>query len=484
MAPDERRHVGVVGTVGARGEELEIAEAGGALGGRGGEVAGGDAIHVKRELVVVDENVEGGGLEGKREAVVGREFVVHREPEGGALRIFTAVTDGKGREVRAVERGVGEGDAVGGGLGPAPGVLDEGLAGVLAVEAGGEGEAEGFADGGDVGDIRAGVDLTRGMARGRGAVPIAGVVAHHHVGAEIAGGAGAFEGAARDEIHGAGEGAALGFGRGGKRDLDAGEVVDRDLVEADGAIGAAGAATDGAGEAEAIEGDGHVVAGDAVEGDIAGVAAGVVDVHAGEKLDELGHVTFGDVAEFVGGDDLADVGGEALLVDGAGGAAHLARGGDDELGEGNGAGRSGGGGRGGGGEGEVVGGRGAGTDGEGGDLGGQAGVENLDLVLAGREVGEAVETVGVGEGLEGGAEDAEADAFKVVAGGGVLHAALDAGGGCGDGGCGGGRSGGLGGEGGGGKEGDGDEREERGEGADTWQEVHGEGGGRAEAVWE
>lgn len=105
-------------------------------------------------------------------------------------------------------------------------------------------------------------------------------------------------------------------------------------------------------------------------------------------------------------------------------------------------------------------------------------------MLAGREVGEAVETVGVGEGPEGGAEDAEADAFKVVAGGGVLHAALDAGGGCGDGGCGGGRSGGLGGEGGGGKEGDGDEREERGEGADTWQEVHGEGGGRAEAVWE
>ena len=50
--------------------------------------------------------------------------------------------------------------------------------------------------------------------------------------------------------------------------------------------------------------------------------------------------------------------------------------------------------------------------------------------------------------------------------------------------CGGGWGGGLGGEGGGGKEGDGDEREERGEGADTWQGVHGEGGGRAEAVWE
>jgi hypothetical protein len=171
---------------------------------------------------------------------------------------------------------------------------------------------------------------------------------------------------------------------------------------------------------------GDVGGGDAVDGDVAGVAAGIFDGDAGQKFQEIGGVALGDEAELIGGEDVFDIGGEALLVDGEGGGGHFLRGGDDEGVEFHGAvGLRGGGAGGRGGEREIKQGGAAGADGHGGGLHGEAGKKRGDAGGAGRDADEAEIAAGVGEGFEGGALDGEAGALDEFAVGGVEHAALD-----------------------------------------------------------
>ena len=105
------------------------------------------------------------------------------------------------------------------------------------------------------------------------------------------------------------------------RDLDPRDVIEIEEADFD---GAAGVVVAGGGQADAAERDGGVGRGRAVEGDRAAVAAAEVNRDAGHKLQELRDVALGDGAELIGGDDVFDVGGEALLVDRNGGAVHFA----------------------------------------------------------------------------------------------------------------------------------------------------------------
>ena len=164
------------------------------------------------------------------------------------------------------------------------------------------------------------MDLAARLVGGAGGfVEVTVVVARHEEDAALELGAGAFESGARDHVHGASEGSAGRFGGGRVEDLDARDVIDGDEVEGGGATGAADA---GAGEIEAADGDGDVAARGAADGDVAGIAATVVDGDAGHEFEQLGDVALGDLAEFLGGNDVFYFSGEALLVDGECGAVH------------------------------------------------------------------------------------------------------------------------------------------------------------------
>ena len=84
---------------------------------------------------------------------------------------------------------------------------------------------------------------------------------------------------------------------------------------------------------EAVDRDRRVVGGSAVELDVHRLAADPRDGYARHGLEELADAAIGGRAEFVGGDDLAHVGGEALIIDGDRRAIHVAGRGDDELAE-------------------------------------------------------------------------------------------------------------------------------------------------------
>ena len=331
VAPDDRWHDGPVLAAVAHGDELQRALAGGAAGEIEREITGVYASDIEGEFVVVDADIERRIRERERDAVFVGELVVGGDAEGGAVGVLAAVADDGRPEVGLVEGRVGKRGAVGRILHAAPEILDLRFAGVLAVHTGGESEAEAFVHRREVGEIETGVNLPRGTPGRGGLTPMLDVIAHQKISAEISRGARAFERAARDEIHGPGEGVALRVGRRREGHLDAGEVVDRHLIEADAPRGAAAAAADRTGEAEAVERDGDVNGRHAVQRNIAGVAPGVVDVHAGHKFHELGDVALGDVAKLIGGDDVLHVGGEPLFIDREGGGAHLARGGDDEI---------------------------------------------------------------------------------------------------------------------------------------------------------
>ena len=331
MAPDDRWHDGPVLAAVAHGDELQRALAGGAAGEIEREITGVYASDIEGEFVVVDADIESRIRERERDAVFVRELVVGGDTERGAVGILAAVADDGRPEVGLVEGRVGKRGAVGRILHAAPEILDLRFAGVLAVHTGGEREAEAFVHRREVGEIEPWVNLTRGTPGRGGLTPMLDVIAHQKISAEISRGPRALERAARDEIHGPGEGITLRVGRRREGDLDAREVVDGHLIEADAARGAAATAADRTREAEAVERDGDVDGRHAVQRDIAGVAPGVVDVHARHEFHKLGDVALGDVAKLIGGDDVFHIGGETLFIDREGGGAHLARGGDDEI---------------------------------------------------------------------------------------------------------------------------------------------------------
>ena len=122
----------------------------------------------------------------------------------------------------------------------------------------------------------------------------------------------------------------------------------------------------------------------------------------------------GDGAEFVGGDDGLQVGGETLFVDRDGGGLHFLGGGDDERGEFHpvryGVALSGGRER------DVVESGLPGGDGDGSGDGRHAGVEQFHPRRADGDALDAVGARGIGEGFERGAFDGDADTFQKTIG--------------------------------------------------------------------
>ena len=233
-------------------------------------------------------------------------------------------------------------------------------------------------------------------------------------------GAAAFERVFADHVHVAREAAGGIGGRGHLGDLDARDVIDRDLDEVEFArrtdacgIGHGGAVSHyvGHGAAEAADRDRgrHLVL--------------VADGHARQEAHEFGDVAFRDVAEGVGGDDVLDVRREALLV----GRERLAFGEfgsrEHERIEFHDAGL-------------VAGGRPAGEADVAHDglarrerqcdlLRIQPGIKRIQRHRAAGDPGEPEDSVAVGERGEVGALDGHADVEEVLAGDLALHAAGD-----------------------------------------------------------
>ena len=206
VIPEDGGHGGLVDALAALGGEVELGGAGAAARGRERECGGIDLVDLEGEDFVVVADGGAGGVEAEGEAVVFGEAEVEGDAEGEARGEFAAVLVGVAGEVGQVGRGVGKRDAVGDCAGAAPEGDGRILRGELGRGAGGHGVAEGFADGRGVAEIGARADLVSRMtARSGGGVEAPVVVPHERGDGVVEQWFGALEGAARDEIHGAGE---------------------------------------------------------------------------------------------------------------------------------------------------------------------------------------------------------------------------------------------------------------------------------------
>ena len=186
----------------------------------------------------------------------------------------------------------------------------------------------------------------------------------------------------------------------------------------------------GASEGDAVHGDGRVFGTESTEADGADLAIVKIQFHAREMLEEFADVALGVVAKRVGGDGVRDVHGITLFHDGFGIALALGR--DGERLELHGAIGSG---RGLGGvlecadELEVFRGGGAGDDiDRGGDLA-VTGVSDFERHAAGRDGGEAEETLVGRDGGIATLDDAHLGVAQILAGGGIEDLADDGAGG-------------------------------------------------------
>jgi hypothetical protein len=202
--------------------------------------------------------------------------------------------------------------------------------------------------------------------------------------------------------------------------LDAREVVGRGEDKFDVAVGVAL----GAGEAEAVDGDGHVVGGDAVDRERPRIPCDVADGDSREILQHLADIAIDHGAEFIGRHDVPDVRGETLLVDRDGRGVHLPRSPDDKVVEFN---------RG------VGGGRSwrrahqfkvlahdlPGHDGDAFRLYGKTGEEGFYVGRTGGHARQAIRAVGFGQRPERSIRDGDAGFFQIFRPGGLENAALD-----------------------------------------------------------
>ena len=257
---------------------------GGPAGERRAEAPGCHARDRIGQVAAAIVPIESGGLDGKRDPVPWPQLPI----EGGAgrlpLRQARKVPDEKVGEIGLVGGSVGQRSPIGRRRGAAPGRLDEGGRLVLGRAAAGERKAEAFADGLHVRELEARLDLgRRAAARTRGTREAAVAIAHQQVGADIERGPRAIEGGAYDEVHGPGEGAAGGIRRRGKADLDAREVVGRDI----GHLDIAGRVGLGARLLEAVHRHRGVVRGHPVQLDVHRLPAHPGHLHARDRLEQF-----------------------------------------------------------------------------------------------------------------------------------------------------------------------------------------------------
>ena len=348
MAPSERGHDRAAGTDTAVVHELDLA---GVDRGAGGGESARDAVSKRRTPIAgsdaVDDDILGARREmlaeisvgkTKREPITRGEAPINRGRDGIARGVFAGVAPGVIREIGLVGRGVGEAGAeigrdVGDRSGTAPlrGLIT--LRRVLHRVAGGERETEVFVHRDDRGDVEAGMNLV-GFFAPAGAWSFAqkgalGVL-HEERNAVVERRFVALEGAARDEIHGAGESGAGLFGCRRTVYFDARDAVDGNLVELDRARGAGTRSTR---HIETADGDRDVARRHAADRETPGIAARVIARDAREKLHELAHAAVGDRAECIRGDDVGDVFCKTLLVDRDRGRVHFARSIDGKSGE-------------------------------------------------------------------------------------------------------------------------------------------------------
>ncbi len=322
VVPDDRRVDGAVDPVAHEVGAVHLALPG--QGDGGGAGLGGDPVDDEVDRVVGGDQVEVGVLKAGRDAVVLAEAEVEGRAEGDALGRLGPVADREVRRVGAVRSGEREvGEVAGAAETTAPEVLVERGRAVVVGVAGGDRVAELVVDRSDPRHLETGADLRAQVAVGAGgALEVELRAAAHEEGAVVEDRFRPLERAARHEVDRTGESVAGMLGERGVVHLDPREVVDRDEVHRDRAGGVELDA--GGGDVEALDRDGHEGRGHAVEDDVAGVAAGVLDRDAGHELEEVGRVALGEEAELVGREHVLDVGREALDVGGVGRGVELA----------------------------------------------------------------------------------------------------------------------------------------------------------------
>ena len=405
VIPAERRHV-VVGVRHASvGGDRDAARAGEAARRCGAEAAGQDTVDVELQHAALDVDVEGAVLKREVEPVAGGDLPVHAAAEGIAPAVFPGIADRELRHIGPIERGRGERAAVGRGAHAAPEILVVPLAAILLRAAARQRVPKILVHRLDVGEIKAGMNLARGVvARTGGGVEGALVVAHEDVGAQVELRTGARKRAARDEVHRTGEGRAGRFRRRRMQDLDAREVVEGHRIQFHGTIVAvARGETAGARHVEAPDRHGHAAGRRAVDRDFARVAAAILDVDARHQLQELPDAALGHTAEFVGRGDVPDIRRVALLVDRDRRGVHLLRGSHDKVRKPDGVVR---------GEVDVMHHGRTGGDGHGAGMLGQPGERGPDRGGAGGNVGEPILAVRIGEGLQPGVFDGDAGVLQ------------------------------------------------------------------------
>ena len=403
------RHRAAAGrTDGEAGPEAEGRAGGGRGPGVGAGVEdelGGDAVG----LEVVD--LGAGGEDG-----VARDFPIGFQSGGHAREDARRIEQPEGLQIGSRRGGAGAG-----------GVGVVGFVGVMELRvalAGGAShdEAEARRERQRVVKISAGADLVDILVGGVRRLAEGDVLAvgrEKDVVAEL--GAFALEGAFADHVDGAGERVRGIGGRGHLGDFDAGNVVDRNLIEGERARVAE--AVGRAGHRRAVGGDADHIGGEAANrdaGDGGRILVVILGNHAGHELQELADVTILHVPEGIGGEDVFQIGRVALLIDRDGGRIGLALGGDGEGVEFDDAALAvAGGAR----EIEILHGRLARNEVERRGLGVEARVGDLEHNFARGHLRQAVGAGLVGEDLKVGAAHGDAGVIEKLAGDDILHAA-------------------------------------------------------------
>ena len=197
--------------------------------------------------------------------------------------------------------------------------------------AAGEREAEALIDGHDPREIEPRMNLVGLVPRRSGRLfQLLLRITKHQIRTPVEHRLRTFEGSARHHVHAARERRARRLRRWRVIHFDPRDVVDRNLLELD---GAARARRRRAGKTESANRHRHVVRRRAAERDRARIATTVVHADTGNKFQKLTDVALRHVAELVRRNDVDHVGRKALLVDRNRGAIHLLRGADLKLGE-------------------------------------------------------------------------------------------------------------------------------------------------------
>ena len=341
VPPNERRHVGRACFLASTAIHGNAPLPHIAIGRAGIEMPGQHPRDGETEGPIVERSIEEGVLKRKGNHVVARQLEIDGRAHGITRREFRAVAHTVVRQVGLVGRRVGQGpgdsdssnhDRRARGLARAsPRIREQILHRVLRRVAARERKAKALVDGYDPREIKTRVNLVGLVPRRSGCFfQLLLRITKHQIRTPVEHRLRTFEGSARHHVHAARERRARRLRRWRVIHFDPRDVVDRNLLELD---GAARARRRRAGKTESANRHRHVVRRRAAERDRARIATTVVHADTGNKFQKLTDVALRHVAELVRRNDVDHVGRKALLVNRDCGAIHLLRGPDFKLGE-------------------------------------------------------------------------------------------------------------------------------------------------------